>query len=99
MPVDDNEFDGDAVMDEDENDEEEEQQEDLYELICQRYEKKSLIITSNRDMSEWISVFNNPLIATAAIDRLVHKGIEITLEGNSYRLEQFRRRTKKTTKN
>ena len=78
---------------------EEEQQEDLYELICQRYEKKSLIITSNRDMSEWTSVFNNPLIATAALDRLVHKGIEITLEGNSYRLEQFRRRTKKTTKN
>ena len=38
---------------------EEEQQEDLYEVICQRYEKRSLIITSNRDMSEWTGVFNN----------------------------------------
>lgn len=77
---------------------EEEQQEDLYEVICQRYEKKALIITSNRDMSEWTGVFNNALIATAALDRLVHKGIEISLEGNSYRLEQFKTRAKKSIK-
>ena len=77
---------------------EEEQQEDLYEVICQRYEKRSLIITSNRDMSEWTGVFNNALIATAALDRLVHKGIEISLEGNSYRLEQFKSRTKRSVK-
>jgi DNA replication protein DnaC len=77
---------------------EEEQQEDLYEVICQRYEKRSLIITSNRDMSEWTGVFNNALIATAALDRLVHRGIEISLEGNSYRLEQFKSRMKRNTK-
>lgn len=71
----------------------EEQQGDLYEVICQRYEKRPMIITSNRDMSEWANVFNNPLLATAALDRLVHKGVEITLEGNSYRLDQFRKRT------
>lgn len=70
------------------------QQEDLYEVICQRYEKKAMIITSNRDMNEWASVFNNSLIATAALDRLVHKGIEIPLEGNSYRLDQFQKRSK-----
>lgn len=77
---------------------EEEQQEDLYEVICQRYEKKSLIITSNRDMSEWSGVFNNTLIATATLDRLVHRGIEISLEGNSFRLEQFKSRSKRNVK-
>lgn len=77
---------------------EEGQQEDLYEVICQRYERRSLIITSNRDMSEWTGVFNNALIATAALDRLVHRGIEISLEGNSYRLEQFRSRAKRNAK-
>lgn len=72
----------------------EEHQEDLYEVICQRYEKKAIIITSNRDMDEWAGVFNNGLIGTAALDRLVHKGIEISFEGNSYRLEQFQKRVK-----
>jgi DNA replication protein DnaC len=73
-------------------------QEDLYELICRRYETKALILTSNRDMSEWAGVFNNQLIATAALDRLVHKGIEISLEGNSYRLSQYHKRSKKPAK-
>lgn len=77
---------------------EEEQQEDLYEVICQRYEKRPLIITSNRDMSEWTGIFSNSLIASAALDRLVHRGIEISLEGNSYRLEQFKSRTKRNAK-
>jgi DNA replication protein DnaC len=70
----------------------EEQQEDLYEVVCGRYEKKSLVITSNRDMSEWVAAFTNPLLASAAIDRLVHKAIEITIDGGSYRLDQFKKR-------
>ncbi len=49
------------------------QQEDLYEVICKRYEKKAMIITSNRDLTEWASIFSNPLIGSAAMDRLVHK--------------------------
>jgi DNA replication protein DnaC len=76
----------------------EEQQEDLYEIICRRYETKAMIITSNRDMSEWAGVFSNALIATAALDRLVHKGIEISLEGNSYRLDQYQQRAKQKLK-
>jgi DNA replication protein DnaC len=68
-------------------------QEDLYEVICGRYEKRALIITSNRDMSEWVSIFSNPLIGTAAIDRLVHKGMEIIVDGESYRLDQFKKKT------
>jgi len=74
------------------------QQEDLYEVICQRYERRPMVITSNRDMGEWATIFGNPLIGTAAMDRLVHRGIEICLEGKSYRLEQFQQRTKERTK-
>lgn len=69
-------------------------QEDLYEVICERYEKRPLIITSNRDMSEWGSVFSNALIASAAMDRLVHKAVEIVIDGGSYRLGQFKQRSK-----
>lgn len=74
------------------------QQEDLYEVICERYEQRPLIITSNRDMSEWSSVFSNSLIASAAIDRLVHKAVEIVIDGGSYRLDQFKQRTKSKEK-
>lgn len=68
------------------------QQDDLYEVICGRYEEKSIIITSNRDMSEWALAFTNPLLATAAMDRLVHKAVEIVIEGGSYRFDQFKKR-------
>lgn len=70
-----------------------EQQEDLYEVIAQRYERGSTIITSNRDFSEWASVFANPLLASAALDRLINKGTSIILEGGSYRLADFQKRT------
>lgn len=69
------------------------QQEDLYEVICERYEKKAMIITSNRDLSEWASIFSNSLIGSAAMDRLVHKGTELVIDGASYRAAQFKRKT------
>ena len=65
------------------------QQNDLYELICARYETSSTIITSNREFSEWLNIFENPLIGSAAMDRLVHRATKITIEGQSYRLEAF----------
>lgn len=75
------------------------QQEDLYQIIAQRYEKSSTIITSNRDFDEWPSIFINPLIGTAALDRLVHKGVQIIIEGSSYRLAEFKRACTKMKKN
>ncbi|MCP4130339.1 MAG: ATP-binding protein [bacterium] len=65
------------------------QQNDLYELICSRYETTSTIITSNRDFAEWLTVFENPLIGSAAMDRLVHRAIKIVIDGPSYRMEAF----------
>jgi DNA replication protein DnaC len=71
----------------------EEQQSDLYELICERYERCSLIITSNRDFGEWLEVFANPLMGSAAMDRLVHRGMKIVIEGKSYRADSFLKRS------
>lgn len=75
------------------------QQADLYQLIAERYEKSSTIITSNRDFNEWPSIFTNSLLGSAALDRLVHKGIQIVIEGGSYRLAEFKKACAKTKKN
>lgn len=75
----------------------ENQQADLYELIAARYERLSMIITSNRDFQEWPKVFSNPLMASAAMDRLVHRAIKIVIEGKSYRMSTFVQTTKSLT--
>lgn len=74
------------------------QQEDLYQIIAERYEKNSTIITSNRNFDEWPSIFGNPLLGTAALDRLVHRGVQIVIDGDSYRLAEFKRTCAKAKK-
>ena len=58
---------------------------DLYEIIRQRYERGALIITSNRALEEVPSLFGDPLLASAAMDRLLHHGQVVAIEGDSYR--------------
>jgi DNA replication protein DnaC len=58
---------------------------DLYEVIRRRYEKKALVITSNRDINEWYAMFGDALLASSAMDRLLHHGQVVTLEGHSFR--------------
>lgn len=58
---------------------------DLYEVIRRRYERGSLIITSNRDISEWYTMFGDALLASSAMDRLLHHSHIIALEGHSWR--------------
>ena len=58
---------------------------DLYEIIRRRYERASTIITSNRDIPEWYSMFGDALLASSAMDRLLHHCRVLTLEGDSYR--------------
>jgi DNA replication protein DnaC len=70
------------------------QQSDLYELICERYEKAPTILTSNRDFNEWPMIFHNPLMGSAAMDRLVHRVAKILVEGKSYRVDAFIKRTR-----
>jgi DNA replication protein DnaC len=66
---------------------------DLYEIITERYERGSLIITSNRAFDEWPEVFGNALLASAALDRLTHHAHTLTIRGNSYRQRSRRKET------
>ena len=54
---------------------------DLYEIISERYERASIIITSNRAFEEWAEVFSNDLLASAALDRLTHHTHTLTIRG------------------
>jgi len=72
-------------------------QSDLYEIISARYERRSTILTSNRDFAEWQQVFTNPLMGSAAMDRLVHRALKIPIEGESYRMNSFIASTKSLT--
>lgn len=59
--------------------------EDFHELVCERYEKGSIIITSNRDLDEWGSIFPNPVLAEATVDRMRDKAHRVLIDGESYR--------------
>jgi DNA replication protein DnaC len=58
---------------------------DLYEIVAERYDRKSMIITSNRALEEWVEVFGNELLASAALDRLTHRAQVLVMRGASYR--------------
>lgn len=57
----------------------------LFELIADRYESNSLIITSNQPFGEWDQVFPDTMMAVAAVDRLIHHATIINIEEKSYR--------------
>ncbi|HBW8695631.1 TPA: hypothetical protein MFN16_005956, partial [Klebsiella pneumoniae] len=57
----------------------------LFELIAPRYERGSLVITSNHPFSTWGSIFVDETMAVAAADRLIHHGYMFELKGESYR--------------
>ncbi len=60
----------------------------LFELIAHRYERNSLLITSNQAFSEWDSIFTDNMMTVAAIDRLIHHASIYQIEGDSYRRKQ-----------
>jgi DNA replication protein DnaC len=57
----------------------------LFELIAERYERRSLIVTSNQPFSEWDKIFPDPAMTVAAIDRLVHHATILEFNAESYR--------------
>ena len=63
----------------------------MFQLVSKRYERGSLMITSNRSVGEWGSVFGDPVVATAILDRLLHHSHVVTIRGDSYRLREKRR--------
>ena len=64
----------------------------LFQVICVRYEKQfSTIITSNKAFAEWGQVFaGDPIMASAALDRLLHRATVINIKGDSYRMREKR---------
>ena len=70
---------------------------DLYELIRLRYERGSIVLTSNRDTDELAALFGDPLLASAAMDRLLHHAHTIELEGETYRNPRRGRRSRRNS--
>ncbi|MEI6422460.1 MAG: ATP-binding protein, partial [Lentisphaerota bacterium] len=57
----------------------------LYTIVDGRYAKRSIIITSNRSVTDWGALFPDPIMANAILDRLAHRSHQIVIKGESYR--------------
>jgi DNA replication protein DnaC len=63
----------------------------FFQLVSARYERGSIILTSNKSYGEWGSIFGDPIIATAILDRLLHHSTTVNIRGESYRLKERRK--------
>ncbi|MBU86105.1 IS21-like element helper ATPase IstB [Alcanivorax sp.] len=63
----------------------------FFQLVSKRYERGAMLVTSNRAVGEWGSVFGDAVVATAILDRLLHHSHVVTIRGDSYRLREKRR--------
>jgi DNA replication protein DnaC len=68
-----------------------EEMEVLFTLLAERYERGSVLLTSNLPFSGWEAIFRDPMTTAAAIDRLVHHSVIIELNLPSYRAEQAKK--------
>ena len=64
------------------------QSSDIYEVVIERHRRASTIFTSNRGVEEWIPLFDDPILAQSALDRLAHNAHQVVMEGESYRKHQ-----------
>ena len=60
----------------------------LFQVVSRRYERKSLVLTTNLAFKEWSTIFPNAACATALIDRVIHHADVVSIEGKSYRLRE-----------
>ena len=67
----------------------------FYEIISQRYEKGSLIITSNKTFDEWGNIFWDSILASAILDRIVHHSHLVLIKGESFRMREQTEKLKK----
>jgi DNA replication protein DnaC len=64
----------------------------LFEVVQRRYLKGSIILTTNRGIASWGQIFDDPMIAAAMLDRLLHRSVVLQIEGESYRMRAHRAR-------
>jgi DNA replication protein DnaC len=65
-----------------------EQSSDFYQVVLERHRRASTLVTSNRTIDEWIPLFDDPILAQSAIDRLAHNAYQLVIEGESFRKRQ-----------
>jgi DNA replication protein DnaC len=63
----------------------------FFRVLCRRYEKASIVVTSNKSFVDWGEIFNDQVLATAILDRLLHHSTTINIKGESYRLKEKRK--------
>lgn len=63
----------------------------FFQVVSRRYERGSMLVTSNRGVAEWGTVFGDPIVAAAILDRLLHHSAVVAIRGDSYRLREKRR--------
>jgi DNA replication protein DnaC len=68
---------------------------DFYEVVIERYGRASMVITSNRDVHEWMALFDDPIMANSALDRIAHNAHQLVIEGESYRRKKDPQRKRK----
>jgi len=66
----------------------------LFQVVSRRYEKKSLVLTTNLAFRDWPTIFPNATCATALIDRVIHHADVIAIEGESYRAREAQQSAK-----
>ena len=69
-----------------------EEMEGLFTFLSERYERRSVMITSNLVFSQWDRIFKDPMTTAAAIDRIVHHSVILELSGTSYRGDEAKKR-------
>jgi len=60
----------------------------FFQLVSARYERGSILLTSNKSYGDWGTIFGDPIIATAILDRLLHHSTTVNIRGDSYRLKE-----------
>ena len=63
----------------------------FFQLVVRRYERGSMLVTTNQPVTQWGQVFGDEMIATAILDRLLHHSHTLLIQGDSYRLKQKKR--------
>jgi DNA replication protein DnaC len=74
-----------------------EEMEVLFTFLSERYERRSVIITSNLVFRDWDRIFKDPMTTAAAIDRLIHHAVILEMTGTSFRTEEAKKRAEPTT--
>jgi len=63
----------------------------FFRILARRYEKASLVLTSNKSFLDWGEIFGDQVLATAILDRLLHHATTLNIKGESYRLKDKRK--------